>query len=376
MSATVPEDDHTLLQYLQASHYPHTRNVDADPDCRFTLIQPLAILISPLASRIYLRAALGLISSFVLLCLSIAAYAIFYYTYIPDLGFVLPLHLQFSPNHAHHPFALAQIPRGIVDNHQPYGVTVCLCLPVTADNVLVGNFMINTEIRGPEEAKTPADPVANGQEATELVSRVLSHSSRPALLMPEDRLVSTVRRLLQLPLLVAGWTREVSCMRVPILERVTFDRGWHNQPDVVKVEIAVQGGPLRTLRVLEASVEWVAVLGGLRYAIWNHRVISAITGVSMFWLTSTMIASLMWAGLSILLAAPGREKQQPSRSPSTKYEEPSTPSFVSLPAGGPAVKVSGSDVGESQLMSSLKEEEADDEDEGPEILTKLNQATG
>ena len=241
-------------------------------------------------------------------------------------------------------------------SRQGYDVAVRLCLPSIPQNVEAGNFMVEASVRGPETVTQPTSPTSNSEDEgkVELIAPVVATSARPALLHPEDALVTTTRRLLQLPLLVFGWKSESECLRIPVFEGVSFDKGWRNQPDVLRVEVAAQGGPSKTLRVQSASVEWEARFEGLRYWIRRWRVVSALLGVSAFWLTSMGTSLGVWVVVGYLVGGLSKERGEEGLDDGVVGDGTER-----------EVKVEGSS--SEGLLEPKKEEEADVEDEDEEV---------
>lgn len=365
------EDDRTVPEYL----------------LDILLLNPIRLLTSPFASRIYLRTALLTLTALALLALSIIAYFTFYYSYVPPLSFALPLHLQFSPTHARHPYAVAQIPRNALASGQLYDLAVHLCLPRTDENIDAGNFMIDVDVLSQREYKETVRTETDEGQITvdDYYVRSLAREARPALLSADNRLVDNVRRLLWLPALVAGWKSESECLDVPVMEGVSFAPGWTNLPESVRVEVIAQGLPerVKTLRVESAALYWAARFQGLRWILYKHSILSFMVFTAMFWaaaMTSTIVVwavvsytweALMGSGTKSTLQARTVENTQ---GPPIKGEGEMSDTTRTFPTSSkqPALQYSLPDMKrESEPSPSLemtKETEADDEDEEADFV--------
>ena len=126
--------------------------------------------------------------------------------------------------------------------------------------------------------------------STSLNSTVLAHSRRPAILTYISPLVDTASTLSGIPFYVLGWKSESEVLEVPIFESVEFSKGWMNIPQFVKVFVEAD----EKMQFYEAGVKIVARFGGLRWIIYNHRILSYLFFTSTFWTCSMLSSLLAW----------------------------------------------------------------------------------
>ncbi|KAF2086803.1 hypothetical protein K490DRAFT_43655, partial [Saccharata proteae CBS 121410] len=253
-------------------------------------LKPLRALNSKTAKRAYITSSLILLGSLILAGIAVTAYALFYYTYIPTRGFSLPVHLQFSPSHDHHPYGLASISDQLV-SAQPYDVRVIINLPRTPANRDAGNFMLDLRLLGP--SGTSVLGTASGPE-------VLAQERRPAILTYYSPVVDHLNKGLELPWYMLGWRHEAETLDVPMMESIQFDKGWRNVPQQLRLEIQSIG----RMQVYAARIVFTAKLQGLRYIMYNYRVISFITFTLIFWAVELTFMMLAWFALTTMFSSP------------------------------------------------------------------------
>jgi seipin len=160
--------------------------------------------------------------------IAVAAYIIFYVSYIPVRGFTLPLYFQFEQFHNLH--ALAALPGNRLVSGQPYDVKLHLHLPRTPGNADAGNFMLHLHLQRPQ---------TTGWAKVTDASEVIASESRPAILTYYSPLIEHVHNFFALPLYVFGWRKESEKLVVPLIEGIEFARGWQSIPTQARVEIPV-----------------------------------------------------------------------------------------------------------------------------------------
>ena len=69
-------------------------------------MRPVRLATSPPARRTYLGTFLFLATSFILLCIAVLAYSVFYYNYVPQKLVSVPIHLQYKYGRKHLPLYL------------------------------------------------------------------------------------------------------------------------------------------------------------------------------------------------------------------------------------------------------------------------------
>jgi len=118
----------------------------------------------------------------------------------------------------------------------------------------------------------------------------LFFSRRPAILTYTSRLVSLSERFVSLPLYILGLRQESEVLHVPMAESQSFPKGWKNVPDYVMLEL--QAG--QEVQVYDVRVLFTARFAGLRWLMYNHRLISFLVFTSAFWSSEMIFTVLGW----------------------------------------------------------------------------------
>jgi seipin len=143
------------------------------------------------------------------------------------------------------------------------------------------------------------------------------------------------KTLLYLPLdLMRFRDLDTACLRVPMFERLSLLRGSANIPTHVRLEItsdsaantgstpptfnipylgtasAPTAGDIkpRALQVYSSKISFCARFHGLRYVIYNYRVLSFLAFTAMFYMSSVVSMALAWAGISTFLYNNGKDQ--------------------------------------------------------------------
>ena len=204
---------------------------------------------------------------------------------------------------------------------QPYDVTLLLHLPRTPNNLAAGNFMIDLSL-------LPSSPTSFGPEVlaaplatSNTTASVLARSRRPTILPYHSPLVDTASTLTGLPWYVTGWKRESEVLKVSMFEGVEFAKGWRNVPQNVKITIEAD----QKMQFYDVGVIVVAKLGGLRWFLYHHRILSFLIFSSTFWTGSMISMALAWLIMSTYLSStPDSEpKAEPDSNGAAIKSEPS-----------------------------------------------------
>lgn len=240
-----------------------------------------------------------------------------------------------------------------------YDVSVELTLPRSPANTERGNFMIGlfalrSELPNPAFSwHTVQDPYARVQAADE---DVVFASRRPALVPYRDPLVARAHRLLLLPwhLLFPDDTERVR-LTVPMGELVEF-RG--RLP--VNLLLDLQAG--QGLQVYNARVELVARLAGVRWAMYNYRVLSFVVFTTLFWFAEMMSMAMAWLVLAYWFA--GRQGPKEIPPPYDSFTSGTdAPPFLSTTSGAEGSGKPASSNQEEEYRGVKKEEEEEEEAE-------------
>ncbi|KAI0548233.1 putative adipose-regulatory protein-domain-containing protein [Xylaria curta] len=256
---------------------------------------PYRVATSSTAKRTYIRTLLFVSASVVLLGIAALAYPVFYWNYVPKKLITVPIHLQY--NAGLNPYGILTLSPDLMQE-QAYDVTVDLTLPRSPTNLERGNFMValyalksapvNPALLSlPLSISNSGDPY---QHVTE--DNIVFASRRPVLLPYADPLVTTASRVLFLAYyLVWPTAAETVTLKVQMGELVEFERG--RLP--LSVLVDVQAG--QDLRVYESCVTLVARLSGMRWFMYNHRVLAFVVCTAAFWIAELVAMGAAWGVL-------------------------------------------------------------------------------
>lgn len=247
-----------------------------------------------------------------LYALSVLAYLLFYWNFLPNRIETIPVHLQYGLSE--HPFGVASLTKCNIKEQQAYDINVVVSLPRSPPNLQQGNFMtelhlLKSDIPNdhgvplilPPPPGTPEVPAPSVKEQLLANGAAVSFSAyRPALLPYADPLIARLRRLIFLPYHVlfpaAGESRTVT---VTVAEKLWFSsRGSGTRiPKAMYVELKA-GQALQTYGV---EVTFVARLGGLAWLMYNFKVPSFLVLTTLFWMVGVAAMVLAFAGVKIWL---------------------------------------------------------------------------
>lgn len=290
------------------------------------ILKPVRIAVSKPAQQTYLNTILFMVTSTILLGIAVIGYILFYFNYIPQIGIERVIHLQyglvelpspfyipqaetpreqerrrklltsrFSCSDGPHPYGLASLDSSLV-SQQAYDIYLSLSVPRSPPNLEAGNFMLSLSLLSPTyKPPNPLSPTPitphRGPSSTITSEDILFLSRRPAILTYTSPLVSIGERLATLPLYILGLYRESETLIVPMAESASFSKGWRNVPAYILLEL--QAG--QDLHVYEARILFTARFGGLRWVMYNHRIVSFFIFTTAFWFAEVFFALLGWA---------------------------------------------------------------------------------
>ena len=125
---------------------------------------------------------------------------------------------------------------------------------------------------------------------------MIAHARRPAILTFSTPLTFTASTFASLPLYVFGLRRESEELIVPMFEGVEFAKGASNVPRVANVVVEAD-----KMQFYSVKLRIIAKLGGLRWILYNHRLLSFSIFTTAFWASSMISMALMWLILTLYL---------------------------------------------------------------------------
>lgn len=342
-------------------------------------MRPFDYLFSQTAVRAYLTTLLAVVAALLLLGLAITAYILFYWSYIPRIGFERTIHLQFDDvyrtddtRYAGNPYGTVNLAGEIVST-QRYDVFVELSLPRTPENRDAGNFMLDAIMHAPGSVVDPLKETLLPGAAEE--DNRLARSRRPAILAYRSPIVDQVYKLTELHWYLLGWRKEAEKLKVSMFEGVEFPRGWRNVPDTMTLHIQ----STTRMQVYSAKAVFKARFRGLRWIMYNHRIISAFVFIVAFWITEMLFAGIAWAALNFYFAPTQEVRAEGSQEAALKEEEgeedwkpdlsdtertfPTSSNQARLRYESPRIKQEDDEEAVVLPENISKDPEADDEDE-------------
>ena len=194
-------------------------------------------------------------------------------------------------------------------SQQPYDINLELYVPRTPNNLAAGNFMLELSLLS---RPSTSSSMLGLSGVIPNASTTLAHSRRSAILSYHSPMLSLANNVVALPWHTFGFKDlDAEILSTPMFEHVSFARGWRNIPGAVKLELQSD----TTLQVYSAKVLFTARFEGLRYILYNYRILSFLLFTSCFYTVSLTSTSVAWFIISTLLA---------SDNPKTKHKPDST----------------------------------------------------
>ncbi|XP_049882296.1 seipin [Pectinophora gossypiella] len=219
----------------------------------------------------------GIVTVFVtaILWISVFMYVVFYYTYMPNVTHVRPVHLQFKSCEEQmgicsFPSAHVQLTKRshMLMSAQPYRIRLILEMPESDINKDLGMFMVCAQMR------------AKG-------GVLVSSSCRSAMLRHRSQLHQLMRTLVLAPFLLSGFNEEKQQLQVELFSDFEDDQ---NLP-VTDAYVELQS---RYAQVYACELHIEAHFQGLRYVMFHWPKISAVVGISTNLFFVSLIFILSW----------------------------------------------------------------------------------
>jgi len=218
---------------------------------------------------------LSTLMTFVLIVLTaLFLYATFYYSYMPQDIYKLPVHLEFEPCNStvekcSNPIGTVRLGKGepLVQG-QTYSMSLMLEVPDTQANEDHGMFMSCLSIASRSGV-------------------MIDRSCKSSMLAYRSGLLRVMETLFFAPSLLLGFSAQKQELQVDYFSQ--FETNPHTPGEVLTVEIQS-----RHIQVKEATMEIVAELRGLRYIMHRHPWISAFVGVGSNLAMLVMIILVSW----------------------------------------------------------------------------------
>lgn len=168
-------------------------------------------------------------------------------------------------------------------------------LPRSPENTGVGNFMLDMVMLSPAFKGLGRQTTRNQRPDLHSwipAESILFSSRRPAILTYQSDIVSFSKQVVGLPWYLLGWRRESERLVVPMAEGIMFEKGHKNIPS--KVYLDIQCRHAQDLQVYSMHLVLRARFSGLRWLMYNHRIISFVIFTSTFWAAEVIFALVAW----------------------------------------------------------------------------------
>ena len=242
----------------------------------------------------------------------------FYYNYIPNLSFTVPVHLQYDfhnqpeqtlPRNLN-PYGISALTMSsssspVLVSQQKYDFSVQLRLPRNPNNVHAGNFMIALDLKAPTARST----LPHQMQFSDLEGFTpIASSMRPTSLTYISPLLEKAQKAAALPLYLTGWKQELETLHVPLMEGISFEKDWRRIPKVLMLVVS----STTRLQIYDCHVHITARLSGIRWLMYNYRVSFFVLLTTIFWTVEMYTALCVFLIASLLL---------PSSTPKTRSQQ-------------------------------------------------------
>ena len=275
------------------------------------MLRPIQAATSPIAIKAYLSTLLFFIASSVLLGASTLAYLFLYYNYIPQIDLSHVIYLQYGSGSP--PYAITQLDHSALVSQQPYDVFINLHLPRTTTNLAAGNFMVDLSLLTASNSAVKPDS-AESRTPIPLLDAYspLFTSRRPAILPYTSPILSLTNTFVNLPWhLLSFRDLDSSQLQIPMFEHVSFARGSPSQNIPCAIRLEIQSDIV--LQIYSANIEFKARFEGLRYILYNYRVLCYILFSSIFYTVSITSMTTAWLLVTTTLSSSSTKTEEPQR---------------------------------------------------------------
>ncbi len=167
-------------------------------------------------------------------------------------------------------------------------------------------YLLSPTYKLPPPLSSPPIPKNSGRTISVSPDEALFFSRRPAILTYTSRLISLSERVFALPLYILGLRQESETLHVPMAESQSFSKGWKNIPGYVMIEL--QAG--QAVQVYDVRILFTARFGGLRWLMYNHRILSFVVFTTAFWVSEIVFTALGWLAVRAIFSPKTEVKKE------------------------------------------------------------------
>ncbi|XP_043605160.1 seipin [Bombus pyrosoma] len=232
------------------------------------------------ARDVLISGGIIIISGIVIVWLSVFLYTAFYYTYVPSISYVRPVHLQFKSCNEEKgicsfPSAYVQLTnkQQLLMVGQPYKVNLHLEMPESPANKELGMFMVCAQLRSRD-------------------GFLLEHACRSTMLHYRSTLLHALTTLTFSPMMIFGTTEEKQNVVLELFDN--FEENQNHPVTIIYIEIQS-----RHIEFYSASITINAHLSGLRYLMFHWPILSGIVGIGTNLFFITLVCTLCYLHFTI-----------------------------------------------------------------------------
>ena len=200
---------------------------------------------------------------------------------------------------------------------QTYDVTVHIDMPHSPPNLQMGNFMVDLVMLSPTykpvARPSPDDPFDIRSWIP--AETILFSSRRPAILTYHSDVVRIGKQVACLPSYLLGWRHETEHLEINMAEGVTFEKGLGNLPTKIYLDLQSKG---HDIQVYTVKLALRARFSGMKWLMYNHRILAFIIFTSAFWAAEMLFALL---ALFIMQSALGPGEDEKAKIKEDRYDD-------------------------------------------------------
>ncbi|KYQ57015.1 Seipin [Trachymyrmex zeteki] len=226
------------------------------------------------------RGGVVIISTVLIIWLSIFLYTVFYYSYMPIMSYVRPVHLQFKSCNekkgiCSFPQAHVQLTKKqqLLMIGQPYKINLQLEMPESTANKELGMFMVCSQLRS-----------RNGH--------LIEHTCKSAMLHYRSTLLHTLTTFLFSPMMIFGNVEEKQDIVLELFNN--FEEDQNHPMTIIFIEIQSQH-----IEFYSANLVINAHLSGLRYWMFYWPILSTCVGIGTNLFFIMLICTLSYVHFGI-----------------------------------------------------------------------------
>lgn len=205
------------------------------------------------------------------------------------------------------PYALIPI-EGSLMPQQAYDITVQIDMPRSPPNLKMGNFMVDLVMLSPTYDKpvarpSPTDPFDIRSWIP--AEAILFSARRPAILTYQSDVVRIGKQIASLPSYLLGWRQETERIELHMAEGISFQKSWASMPTKLYLDLQSRG---HDIQIYAVNLILRARFTGMRWLMYNHRILSFIIFTSAFWAAEMLFALLALIVLQSAFSAGDEDK--------------------------------------------------------------------